>query len=387
MKNNDLITKMINAENKPAFYLRHYNELVDTSVLLFDEVSSNLHGYDDKNFGNYHLIGLGNYNNSYLLDRNIYLSGNNIKVKGIVYFDVNMLSRLDSYIKGRNVTDAESFLELMNYIKSRRYGIETITAAIERISKGYSEKSFNSSLKSFRKFAKSDKLDSNTFNVTISDDDNKLLKLYKNEVLSYWQNDSLLTQYKALYCMIAKACILKFQNNDRKFDDLVLYCLDTLNIVLVNELYQLGEFFSETKRSISTFQKLQISKGKKIIDTVKNVTWDLYHARLVEQIRPIVIHNDSDTVIELPFFVTNDRGIYDFLHANKLKLIVFKLDTSSSIYEKNFCEIFKLLSNKNIGDKLLNEADLRKKRVKNVNWDNQIHKLNATFSRKINKLL
>ena len=186
--------------------------------------------------------------------------------------------------------------------------------------------------------------------------------------------------------MVAKACILKFQNVDNKFDKLSLYCLDTLNFIAINELYQLGLFLT-SKNSLSMFQKLQISKGSKIIETIKNVTWDLYHVRLIEQIRPIVSYESNGMVsIELPFFITNDKGLSDYINANRLKMIIFEHSNNSviPIPERNIGDISQLLIDKQIKNKFIYEDQFRKEKLKNVNWDAQINSLNSTLMKIVN---
>lgn len=374
-----ILKQLINADDKIAFYLKHMDKLTRTTILLFDESLSQFSGYVNKKFGKYYLLGLGNYDDSYLLDQNICSNNNRLKVSAIVYFDINMLSRLNSYIKKGKVSDISSFKGAMNYIKAKKYAVEAITASIERISKRYSKDSFISSLNTFRKFVKCDHLNSNINDITLDKNDEQIINNYVHVVDNYSQNKVLILQYKALYCMVAKACILKFQDINNKFDELSLYCLDTLNIVLINELYQLGLFLT-SKKSLSTFQKLQISKGSKIIETIKNVTWDLYHVRLIEQIRPIVSYESNGmTSIELPFFITNDKGLSDYINANKLKMMIFEPSNMSPIPERNLHDICQLLIDKQIQNKFIYEDQLRKEKLKNVDWDTQIKSLNSTL--------
>lgn len=127
---------------------------------------------------------------------------------------------------------------------------------------------------------------------------------------------------------------------------------------------------------------MQISKGSKIIETIKNVTWDLYHVRLIEQIRPIVSYESNGMVsIELPFFMTNDKGMADYINANKLKMMIFEPSNKStiSIHEKNIYDISQFLINKQIHNKFVYEDQLRKERSKDVDLDAQIKSLNSTL--------
>lgn len=387
MNKETILKKLINSDNEIAFYLEHKDQLTKTAILLFNQSSSQFSGYVNKKFGKYYLLGLGNYDHSYLLDQNICSDNNWLKVSAIVYFDINMLSRLNSYIENRNVSDTCSFKEAMDYIKEKKYLVEAVTASIERVSKRYSKDSFMSSLYTFRKFIKCDQLDSNTNDIRLDKNDKKIIDKYYSYVKNdYSKNSTLILRYKALYCMVAKACILKFQNVDNKFDKLSLYCLDTLNFIAINELYQLGLFLT-SKNSLSMFQKLQISKGSKIIETIKNVTWDLYHVRLIEQIRPIVSYESNGMVsIELPFFITNDKGLSDYINANRLKMIIFEHSNNSviPIPERNIGDISQLLIDKQIKNKFIYEDQFRKEKLKNVNWDAQINSLNSTLMKIVN---
>lgn len=75
---------------------KNTNLFKNIKIVLFDEESSIFEDLEDRSFGKYHLCSIGDYCKTWILDNN------NIEIVQLnvakrVYFDINIISRIDDY--------------------------------------------------------------------------------------------------------------------------------------------------------------------------------------------------------------------------------------------------------------------------------------------------
>ena len=76
---------------------------------------------------------------------------------------------------------------------------------------------------------------------------------------------------------------------------------------------------SDDERTKKTFEKLE--KISKIEENILNVSWDIYHIRLIEQIMLYDNMKEKEKTI-LSYFATADKGLIDAMNINPLKAFV-----------------------------------------------------------------
>ena len=89
----------------------------------------------------------------------------------------------------------------------------------------------------------------------------------------------------------------------------------------------LALYLSDDERTKKTFEKLE--KISKIEENILNVSWDIYHIRLIEQIMLYDNMKEKEKTI-LSYFATADKGLIDAMNINPLKAFVI-IDTMESI--------------------------------------------------------
>ncbi len=60
----------------------------------------------------------------------------------------------------------------------------------------------------------------------------------------------------------------------------------------------------------------------KIIKGIKNMTWDIFHVRLTEDLLEAETVNLNQDIV-LPFFISQDRQLNNYINLNPIKKIVF----------------------------------------------------------------
>lgn len=108
--------------------------LHECRVFLFDEEKSNF-GNIGKSFsyGKFNLIGLGDYQKIWVIDKNTVNAKNNfLPVARIINYDLNIFTYIHDLYRGRNVPDKENLIKFLHEIKSLRLTNNISNALMER---------------------------------------------------------------------------------------------------------------------------------------------------------------------------------------------------------------------------------------------------------------
>lgn len=327
-------------------------------ILLFDEEKSNMEGFCEKNFGLYYVSSLADYNKLWVLD-NKCTDALELKVSKLINFDINIIERLDKYYKGKKIEDRRNFEELLLYIKAEGYDVDILTAVIERLGKQYDYESVRRTLGAFYKYI--------TDNCKTEDE-----ILYKDKGFdafckkcfdvgeNYNNNIVLQRQYDFIWCMLAKAFLIKIDKScTNKFDVLLDFCLNDLKCAMHQELYLLALYFTNDPSIGRVFAKLNINYKKGIEYALENTTWDLFHSRMTfEHVR---FYDAVEKKIVLPYFATNDKGVYQYLSKCVFKAVIIDHDKMIPIY-KSSIELTKYIMSERLQYQLYDEAQMMKRK-------------------------
>ena len=184
-------------------------------------------------------------------------------------------------------------------------------------------------------------------------------------------------QYKFILCLLIKTiCIKADRRVSNKVDELIKFSINELNCLMINELYLLCLFLNDNPLvKKKTFAKFHTSIKGGLENAVKNTAWDIYHARLIEQ--EMKLYNSEDNTIELPYFATNDQGVWDYFIVNPRKMVVIDEGIATNVYAHNVGDMESMLLNHEIYDQIVDvkEIQKRKENVKNVPVDDILNKL------------
>lgn len=296
-------------------------------VFLFDEEKSNF-GNIGKSFsyGKFNLIGLGDYQKIWVIDKNtVNAKDNFLPVARIVNYDLNIFTYIHDLYRGRNILDKENLIRFLHEIKSLRLTNNISTALMERYTTPINRELLAKMIESYVYF------DSINFEVfqsnapqTLKPDKYIWMKEIWEDVEYYLSNDEVIQHYEAVCCYILKAFILKNTKNistKARVAEFKRYCIEDLCVFLELEMTLLILFLKNDSAVQEIFKKLQL-KADKLIDKIHNTAWDIFHIRLLEQSTLLNCIENPD-VIYLHYFATADSGLAEVLRANPIKMLVY----------------------------------------------------------------
>lgn len=328
---------------------------------------SNLKNFEEKSFGKYGLCSIADYNKVWVMDSRT-LDEVELHVGRKVYFDINITTRIDDYLNGKKVEDESDFIKYLNYIKENNFELEIGGSLIERFSKSYDERLLKRSIESFYKYVLCKKFSREI--ATITYEENEFEQFYEKclGVDAICRSNILIRQYDFILCLVMKAIILK---NDKKcqnkVDALVAFSLNVLKCIMINELYLLCLYLKNKQEVMKkTFAKFYPNIKGGLENAVKNSTWDIYHARIIEQ--NMSLYNSITGNVILPYFATNDKGVQDYWRINARRMVIINNRQAINIYEHNVGDIEQMLVDKTLYSQMINihQQEKRKEEINSV---------------------
>ena len=301
--------------------------LHECRVFLFDEEKSNFGNIGKSiSYGKFNLIGLGDYQKIWVIDKNtVNAELNYLNVARIINYDLNIFTYIHDLYRGRNVPDKENLIRFLHEIKSLHLTNNISTALMERYTTPINRELLARMIESYVYF------DSINFEVfqsnvpqTLKPDKYIWMKEIWEDAEYYLSNDEVIQHYEAVCCYILKAFILKNTKNlstKARVAEFKRYCIEDLCVFLELEMALLILFLKNDSAVQEIFKKLQL-KADKLIDKIHNTAWDIFHIRLLEQSTLLDCIENPD-VIYLHYFATADSGLSEVLRANPIKMLVY----------------------------------------------------------------
>lgn len=376
------ILQSSNTLEKVRKFRLYKDKISDCRIFLFDEEYSN---FDDslknKKIGQCGIWGIGDYTKTWILDSKHISERVSVQVGKTIDFDLNILTYLNKIMIGRKINiDKVEFLNYLNYIKKERFQIGITTALMERVRTHVDLGILSEMITSFVKFDNIPFINGDLENISLSSDDNIRIKQIYD--LALGQIDETLEQFDLLCCCVMKAFLIKtndiFLDKSKKVEKFIDFCLNVLNCYVEKEIVILSLYIMDDSRTHKTFKKLK--NNSDIIKNILNVTWDIYHIRLIEQILLRDNMKNTDRVI-LSYFGTADNGIIDAMQINPVKAFVMIDDYPVSVHQMNIKDVCKneeLLKNGYLN------ANIRGKKIKELNFTKIREQLEAEILEKVN---
>lgn len=301
--------------------------LHECRVILFDEEKSNFGNIVKSiSYGKFNLIGLGDYQKIWVIDKNTVNANDNfLPVARIINYDLNIFTYIHDLYRRRIVPDKENLIRFLHEIKSLGLINNISTALMERYTTPINRELLARMIESYVYF---DSINFEAFQSNVSQtlepDKYIWMKEIWEDAETYLSNDEVIQQYEAVCCYILKAFILKNTKNlstEAKVAEFKRYCFEDLCVFLELELALLILFLKNDSSVQEIFKKLQLG-AKNLIDKIHNTAWDIFHIRLLEQ-SALVNYIENPDVIYLHYFATADSGVAEVLRANPIKMLVY----------------------------------------------------------------
>lgn len=360
------ILQSSNTLEKVEKFRLYKDEISDCRIFLFDEEYSNFNdSLKNKKIGQCGIWGIGDYTKTWILDSKHISERILVQVGKTLDFDLNILTYLNKIMVGRKINiDKVEFSNYLNYIKKEGFQIGITTALMERVRTRVDLCILSEMITSFVKFDNIPLINGNLENIYLSSNDYMRIKRIYDMALG--QMDETMEQFNLVCCCVMKAFLIKTNDivldKSKKVEKFIDYCLNVLNCYLEKEIVILSLYIMDDSRAHKTFKKLK--NNSDIIKNVLNVTWDIYHIRLIEEIMLWDNMKNPERVI-LSYFGTADNGIIDAMQINPVKAFIIIDDYSVSIHQMNIKDVCKneeLLKNGYLN------TNIRGKKIKKLNF-------------------
>ena len=318
--------------------------LNECRVFLFDEEKSNFGNIGKSiSHGKFNLIGLGDYQKTWVIDKNTMNAKDNfLPVARIINYDLNIFTYIHDLYRGRNVPDKENLIRFLYEIKSLSLTNNISTALMERYTSSINRELLARMIESYVYF---DSINFEAFqsNVpqTLKANEYNWMKEIWEDAEAYLSNDEVIQHYEAVCCYILKAFILKNTKNlstEAKIAEFKHYCFEDLCVFLELEMTLLILFLKNDNSVQEIFKKLQLG-AKELIDKIHNTAWDIFHIRLLEK-STLFNYIENPDVVYLHYFATADSGLAEVLRANPIKMLVYYNERIISIRRYNSLDFF-----------------------------------------------
>jgi MFS superfamily sulfate permease-like transporter len=153
-------------------------------------------------------------------------------------------------------------------------------------------------------------------------------------------------QYKIIYSSMLKIALLNLSNSNKKNKVIELIDFMANDIKAMDVcLLEIAAVYFVKKQNLLFFGKIQ--KGKQdIINTIKNLSWDIFHLRYQEFLLSVKPVGGID--VNLVLFCTLDKRLIEIQEIIKLKAIAYNIKTGNyyPFYQSDL--VMKMLSKEEI---------------------------------------
>lgn len=276
-----------------------------------------------------------------------------------ISFDTQTISYLDRYYKGQEREMPSNIKSVLELMKIRQIGVDNIPYLMENLlMSNKNEESVKDTLLSFEALFYNGKRPIRN-------------KMYVMKTLRKFQrirkNFEYKRMYYLLYLILMKMSYIQLRHNkktvEEKMDMMCRYMKEELRTILIAELILAKKYF-ERGQSFNFFGKVQRGRVD-LLETLKNMAWDLYHLRLLEY--ECVWPTNPYADIFVPYFYTYDKRLLEARECYKLEALAIDKRTRSHypfyVYEN---EIVPFVQKLGIGNNHEKRSPLSENEVKKL---------------------
>jgi hypothetical protein len=318
-------------------------------MILFEVSDGDINRIGIENFGLFKINGLNDYGKVYLFDKRTLKkmiteddSGYQVILGNEFNIDLNIAQVITKFINERALDDDEENLikylrykypkvpiNIMSFLQEQRFHFEN----------GSNKKIFEilASISVFETVRHENLEAIPNVETGFSHADTWWRILMEKN--SYSQ-EILDIKYYTIYSLLLKIIFLQmkfpsFSDHYVKRGELLDFVNNQLFVYLENELWFADQLFQNKKIATKIFNKANIHMNyAKIIKGIKNMTWDIFHVRLTEDLLEAETVNLNQDIV-LPFFISQDRQLNNYINLNPIKKIVFSRNKMHLAREHN----------------------------------------------------
>lgn len=291
----------------------------------------------DYTVGKYSIIGIANYNNLYIIDRNVILNENAYRTEVCIDFDSNILGALKTMIINNQQDD--DLKSILIYIKEKGYRLSCspyLTEVAFNDYNHYKEAIYNTLLS----FSIISNIDVETLKSNINFNDflqnsNIMIEVDDryHEIVKNRSRD--IPTFLHIYILILNIFFIKHSTKKSpsfKFLSFVSIMTEKYNVYFELECNIAYSCFYSDKNDL--FYNIQPNSKDKI-KKLKAIAWDVFHIRNEET--SMAIRNNNNSSVYLHAILTGDKGMHRVMNSNKITRMISE-GGSMSVKRKNIFE-------------------------------------------------
>lgn len=239
-----------------------------------------------------------------------------------VSFDTQTVSYIEEYYK-KGAVSYKNFSGVIDIINSTCVGIDYIPYVTENLLFGMERKdSVVQSIYAFEMMCK----ENGKSQAVCRRNTQSIISMYENKNNEYFI--FLKRLYQLIYITLLKICSIQLGYTQSSLDDKMKILVDFMSSKMHRMLHpelNLARIYFDKGHTCGFFGGIY-KKDKDIIKTIKNMAWDIFHLRMINEGAGYYTEESADVLI--PYFYTYDRRLNDIKSCYNLRALVINDKTS-----------------------------------------------------------
>lgn len=294
-------------------------------------------------------------------------------VQGYISFDTQVISYFYRYYKKQINSLPQNINDILQLLHTKPLGVEYLPYTVENLA--FSEKNVSEVRHAIYAFER---------------------LYYKNRALRLWclhranrtirrynrwrkrEDFIFVKMYYLIYAALLKMCYIQLKHKTRSLEQKMIELCDFMNeelcVMMQPELILAKRYFEQGQKC-TFFGKIQ-KNNDNIWGNIKNMAWDLFHLRMLEQGCAIRMNEQAD--VNIPYFCTYDRRLLNVKECYELKSMAINYRTGEKYpFYSKMEEIVAYLKEYGTQEQLV----ARISRGSNVNLEKVIYLLETEIQR------
>lgn len=243
-------------------------------------------------------------------------------VQGYISFDTQVISYFYRYYKKQINSLPQNINDIIQLLHTKPMGVEYLSYTVENLA--FSNKNVSevrNAIYAFERLYYKNKAP----RLCCLHRSNRIIRSYnrwrKNEEFIFVKT------YYLIFATLLKMCYIQLKYKTRSLRQKMIELCDFMNdeiCVMMQPELILARYYFEQGQKCTFFGKIQRNNDKNL-KNIKNMAWDLFHLRMLEQGCAIRMNEMAD--VNIPYFCTYDRRLLNVKECYELKSIAINYRT------------------------------------------------------------
>lgn len=260
--------------------------------------------------------------NTSIVGRGILTGDGKAGVQGYISFDTQVISYFYRYYKKQINSLPQNINDIIQLLHTNPMGVEYLPYTVENLA--FSEKNVSEVRHAIYAFER----------LYSQNRASRLWCLYRaNRIIrryNRWRKSEdfiFVKMYYLIYAALLKMCYIHLKHKTRSLEQKMIELCDFMNdelCVMMQPELILARYYFDQGQKCTFFGKIQRNNDKNL-ENIKNMAWDLFHLRMLEQGCAIRMNERAD--VNIPYFCTYDRRLLNVKECYELKSISINYKT------------------------------------------------------------